>query len=125
MNRPLLITTLLTLSGCAAPYTEPTLRADHPANVSAPESPPADRSRTLDLAASEPASAAPAEKPMDHTGHGMSESPKADAPPAPTPGAAALFACPMHPEVTSDKPDQRCPKCNMKLKPVSEPGERP
>ena len=30
--------------------------------------------------------------------------------------AGAAYVCPMHPEVTSDKPGL-CPKCNMKLVP--------
>ena len=31
-----------------------------------------------------------------------------------TPAAAVSYACPMHPEVTSDQPG-RCPRCGMKL----------
>jgi len=30
------------------------------------------------------------------------------------PAAAAVYACPMHPEVTSDRPGT-CPKCGMAL----------
>jgi hypothetical protein len=37
-----------------------------------------------------------------------------DAPRAATPRGAVLYSCPMHPEVTSDKPGT-CPKCGMAL----------
>ena len=122
MKTPLLIATLTTLGGCAASYTEPSLPADHPASAAAPEAPPLERFRSLDLAESESMSAAPTENPMDHAGVGTGDAPKPAATRTPAPGAAALYVCPMHPEVTSDKPDQRCPKCNMKLKPAFKTG---
>lgn len=98
----------LMLGGCAASYTEPTLPADHPANAAAEESPPAARSTVLDLAGADPVGEAPAGPAMDHGGHGAPGA-------APAAGAASLYSCPMHPEVTSDKPGQRCPKCGMRL----------
>jgi len=58
------------------------------------------------------------DKPEKDGGHGAhggmkmdGESGKGDA----KPDAAKAYACPMHPEVTSDKPG-KCPKCGMTLK---------
>ena len=38
----------------------------------------------------------------------------------PEPGAAVIYVCPMHPEVTSAEP-ARCPDCGMKLLPTAAP----
>lgn len=115
VNKSIVGAAILLLAGCATSYTEPPLAADNPGNPSAMEGPPIQRSGVLDLEVPEPASAMPDEKPMRGSTHGVSGASRADAPSA---QEKVLYACPMHPEVTSDKPDRRCPKCNMKLNPV-------
>lgn len=37
----------------------------------------------------------------------------------PIPAGAAMYVCPMHPDVTSVRADARCPQCGMKLEPVA------
>lgn len=122
MRTAALLTCLL-LGGCSTTYVEPQLPADHPANVSAAVAPDPGRSRTLDL--SEPVPIAPTgdQRGMDHEGHGAASPPDSGiggehqhgSPSSPSTVETPLYACPMHPEVTSNKPDQRCPKCGMKL----------
>ena len=131
--RILVITVLgALLSGCSASYQEETLSSNHPANPQAATPPPPARSRLLDPDFAEPVRSAKSKAPthvdhqgidgmkhegMETTGHPKdhgSSAPKTEAP---------LYVCPMHPEVTSEKPDQRCPKCGMKL--VLKNGEKP
>jgi len=125
----LVLLTLL-LAGCAAQYTEPNLPDSHPASAKAPASALPERSGTLDLTKADPIEAPPAPRPMSgsmpvpkqntaapsgHEGH-MPAAAKGNAP------QAALYTCPMHPEVVSKEPG-RCPKCNMKLVPKKKEGE--
>lgn len=132
MTQRLLLAALLTLSGCTMTYTDPVLSSDNPANPAAIESPPPPRSNTLNLAAAEPVFAS--KKVPEHIGNeigDMAMPPHAHPPTKVAPSVSTsaepastqmpvMYACPMHPEVTSDKPNQRCPKCGMKLRPVSE-----
>src|SRR5262249_43538537 len=112
-----------TFPACQATYLESPLPADHPANSAAAESLLPKPSQTLDLASAEPIAPAPPTPGMGHAGHDMSAAAPShdgghehDVSPGTGAPAAGAFACPMHPEVTSDKPDQRCPRCGMKLK---------
>jgi hypothetical protein len=91
---------LALVAGCASRPAEPGLAADHPANPSAPAAPAPSVSTTLALEPAPPAvtPAPPHDRPAMRHNH---DAQAAD--------AAALYACPHHPEVTSDKPDQSCP----------------
>lgn len=75
--------------GCANGSVPPPSGA-HPASPSAPEG----ASTTTTTAVASTTSSA-------HEGHDH---------------AATVYTCPMHPEITSDKPGQ-CPKCGMNLVP--------
>ncbi len=70
-----------------------------------------------------PVSATPPAPVMDHSQHGQppaaakprpQPSPKRTVRPRPKSAAAAVYTCPMHPEVKGDKPG-KCPKCGMAL----------
>jgi hypothetical protein len=115
---------MLVLGGCASTYSDPVLPAHHPANPAAEVAAAGEPSRTLDVTGASPAPSqpagteqrgddeakpAPSSQPAGHEHDGLT-------PGAGTSASSALYVCPMHPEVTSDKPDQRCPKCGMKLK---------
>lgn len=96
------LASVLILTGCTQPYHEPQLGIDHPANPDSAAAPLPQRSQALAH-----------EAPMRANREPMA--------PASAPASnSALYVCPMHPQVTSDKPDQRCPECGMKLVPKSE-----
>ena len=136
------LTALALLSGCDCEAAAPRITADHPAHPDAAESPLPAPSATLALGSTAPvptSSEAAHDHGVKHVGRDDRENAAADQQqqkaesghahhdhgaepvtnPSPTmtrpAGGATLYTCPHHPEVTSDKPGQTCPKCRMKL----------
>ncbi|RUL83563.1 heavy metal-binding domain-containing protein [Tautonia sociabilis] len=105
--------------GCSPQAFTHELPADHPAHPAARGGMHAGTSTTLaieEAPSGDPAGMMPhdirSQEPTDHGAHREAE----DSPEAGRAQAAeALYACPMHPEITSRDPERRCPKCNMKI----------
>ena len=117
--------------GCATTRTETELPLTHPANPAGASAALPRASTTLDVAMADPILPARESAPAgadgggtDHAamGHGAHGATHAAAPPAASSNQASgqtLYMCPMHPEVTSTNPNDRCPTCNMKInKPI-------
>lgn len=97
-NRAIALCAALFLGGCASEggSHKPTASADNPANPNAPAAPQPPQAFTLLKLAGPPHRAPAATAPASHSN--------------------GAYVCPMHPEVTSNKPGT-CPKCKMELEP--------
>ena len=121
LNFILNLAVALVVTGCAAQYTEPALLETHPASAKAAASPMPVRSGTLDLSKADPITAPPTPAAMHDAASPQAHEQPMHAAPDSNAAAAALYTCPMHPEVISKEP-ARCPKCNMKLVPKKNEG---
>lgn len=110
----LLLTTTgaLLLGACFTGGAARPIPITHPANADATQGQTLDHSDALSTEPLFQAEAAPAQKHEHHSRPKTADAPPAEQAPAPT-----TYACPMHPEVTSDHPGT-CPKCGMTLQPV-------
>jgi hypothetical protein len=117
-----LIGAVLVALGCSSREVPSSFPAGSPASLSAAEAPRAEVARSLredpplpgestdGWAGLEARDTAPAPSAHEHGtdgGHAHGGTPSQP---------AAVFTCPMHPEVNSDEPGL-CPKCGMKLEP--------
>jgi hypothetical protein len=102
--------------GCAGPVQIVQPGPDHPANPAAAVAPLPPASTTLATNASV-------------TSLGETRGVASPQPSTTSPATGQLYACPMHAEVTSTNPNDRCPKCGMKVnkpaKPTTAPAGRP
>jgi len=103
------------LAGCVGDSGRVLIADDHPASARAAAAPLPAPSTTLALPPvpqTQPAPEAAAAAPVQQQSHDHGAPAPAT---APVDQAAAVYVCPHHPEVTSTNPNDRCPKCHMKL----------
>src|SRR5689334_15796537 len=98
---------LALVAGCAASPAPIRPGVDHPANPDAAAAPAPPASVTLAVAPVQ--TDVPATRPEPSEEHSVMHHGAATEPV----GVADVYVCSHHPEVTSDKPGQRCPKCGM------------
>jgi hypothetical protein len=122
MTRVISALCLLLLTGCATTQL-PEAPKDHPANAAAKGAPPAAPSAVLAVNALDPIEKADigtqSEGQTEHGKSAHAEDAQGHAHDLKAAPSEQLYTCPMHPSVTSKDPNDRCPKCKMKInKPV-------